>query len=1036
MSKHKHKARGKVTQKLTRDGLVERNAVTGEQERISKRSSDFDIRGDKSADRALSQVGTKPDGKQSARQRNRAVYKNAEQQRQLQDGQSADTAEVKQDAPHKSVAVENVNTDNSAVADNDRADYGEHSPLRQEQNTPLRPPSVRSKSPPGKEQRYYQQFAEPQSDGQSPVSAAKPQPRKSVTDFTDAPAEPTPSKLQTERESKFQTDGDSALRFSRDEVPPQGKTKHQKQRYNRIEQPVENAVRPSMNAVQPPMPIVVADKTENTEPQSELRFDKPDKLHFAEDAAKEPIIQQKPKQRQPAPPSDITAPTARDAGATPIESADVPTPVPYTPLKEPEAPLKPQKQSKLQFTEDETTPKSPSRVEIKQQKRYGKAQTKADKSVKKSETAKSKLPAKKKLRSERVFNEETGKTKRKLHFESEVKSQGEHLKGAKPLRPVKAASNSALAFGHRKMYQVERENVATEAAHKGEISAEGGVRMALRHHKLAPYRKVAKLERTAQKKSVNLAYQKALAENPKLKSSVLSRFAQKQKIKRDYAKAAREAKKTAERAKKVGSAVEKTGKAVIGVVKRHPVATGVIVLLLLLLFCLMSLIGVFGGAGSGGLGGILSASYLAEDADIDNAELLYTEWETDLQIRIANTEASHSGYDEYRYNVGDISHNPYELMAYLTAKYQNFNNSTAQAELASLFGEQFTLAFAPSVEIRYADPSDADDDGDYEPYNWNVLTVTLTAKSFTDVVSGRMTSDELGRYAILMQTKGSRQYLANPFGDMNWLPYVTSYYGYRIHPISGEKNYHKGVDIGLPTGTPIQSGQDGTVTFAGYSGDYGNVVIIEDDKGLVSKYAHCDTLNVAVGQTVKTGDVIATVGNTGGSTGSHLHLEILKNGQYLNALYFADSGSFSLTPTYGYAGAAMEPGTYAAMIAEAEKYLSYPYVWGGSSPSTSFDCSGYVSWVINHSGWNVGRLGATGLYNVCTPVSPADAKPGDLVFFEGTYSAPNPVTHVGIYVGTDASGRPRMLHCGSPIQYTYIDTTYWQQHFFAFGRLP
>ena len=121
---------------------------------------------------------------------------------------------------------------------------------------------------------------------------------------------------------------------------------------------------------------------------------------------------------------------------------------------------------------------------------------------------------------------------------------------------------------------------------------------------------------------------------------------------------------------------------------------------------------------------------------------------------------------------------------------------------------------------------------------------------------------------------------------------------------------------------------------------------------------------------------------------------------------------------------------FAAMLHEAEKYLGYPYVWGGSSPSTSFDCSGFVSWVINHSGWNVGRLGATGLYNICTPVSPANARPGDLVFFQGTYDTPG-MSHVGIYVGGGM-----MLHCGNPISYTNLNSAYWQLHFAAFGRLP
>ena len=130
---------------------------------------------------------------------------------------------------------------------------------------------------------------------------------------------------------------------------------------------------------------------------------------------------------------------------------------------------------------------------------------------------------------------------------------------------------------------------------------------------------------------------------------------------------------------------------------------------------------------------------------------------------------------------------------------------------------------------------------------------------------------------------------------------------------------------------------------------------------------------------------------------------------------------------------ALEDETFAAMLKEAEKYLGYPYVFGGSSPATSFDCSGFVSWVLNHSGWDVGRLGAQGLYHICTPVSPANAKPGDLVFFKYTYKAPDPdgVTHCGIYVGNHM-----MLHCGDPISYTNLNNPYWQDHFFQFGRLP
>lgn len=154
--------------------------------------------------------------------------------------------------------------------------------------------------------------------------------------------------------------------------------------------------------------------------------------------------------------------------------------------------------------------------------------------------------------------------------------------------------------------------------------------------------------------------------------------------------------------------------------------------------------------------------------------------------------------------------------------------------------------------------------------------------------------------------------------------------------------------------------------------------------------------------------------------------DLFPQGDYPNASVVEDYLDYEVPPE------ALEDETFAAMLEEAEKYLGYPYVWGGSSPSTSFDCSGYVSWVINHSGWDVGRLGALGLYNICTPVSAANARPGDLVFFENTYDAPLPgPTHVGIYVGGN-----KMIHCGDPISYADLGTNYWQTHFYSFGRLP
>lgn len=150
--------------------------------------------------------------------------------------------------------------------------------------------------------------------------------------------------------------------------------------------------------------------------------------------------------------------------------------------------------------------------------------------------------------------------------------------------------------------------------------------------------------------------------------------------------------------------------------------------------------------------------------------------------------------------------------------------------------------------------------------------------------------------------------------------------------------------------------------------------------------------------------------------------DLFPDSPYVNKYITGKPGDYEVPGEY------LDDETFAAMLAEAQKYIGYPYVWGGSSPATSFDCSGYVSWVINHSGWNVGRLGAQGLYNICTPTS--SPKPGDLVFFKGTYDTPG-VSHCGIYVGDG-----KMLHCGDPIGYTNLNTSYWQSHFYAYGRLP
>lgn len=705
----------------------------------------------------------------------------------------------------------------------------------------------------------------------------------------------------------------------------------------------------------------------------------------------------------------------------------------------------PKRPSKLEFTADELPPETAD-------KKLTKARRKAERTAEKLEQAENRLPARRKLRMETSSDPDTGKAKKRLKFEKEVKSQRAHVKGSVPMRPVKAGANMAVGYAHKKIYQAENENVGIKAAHRTELVSESGLRMAYHRHKTAPYRRVAKLQHKSARANARLAYRQTLHDSPELKKNLLARMWQKQKIKRQYAKAAREAKKAGKRAKDAAVTTEKIAAGVVHAVRRHPVICGIVLLLLLVFFLIASMISSFSNLGAGGLGSLAASTYLADDADINNAELAYTEWETDLQMQINRVESDRPGYDEYRYNIGPIEHDPYVLMGYLTSAYQNFTYAQIEGVLRELFNGQYSLSFSEETETRYrtetsVDPETGEETEEEVPYEWHILNVTLTSTPLENLVVSRMNADQKEICEILLQTKGNRQYVKNVFGT-NWLPYVTSYYGYRVHPISGGKNYHTGVDIGMPQGTEILAGHDGTVTLAGEAGGYGLCVAIEGEayegRSLTTKYGHCSQILVSAGQEVRAGDVIAKVGSTGNSTGPHLHLEVLVDGQYMNPLYFADTGDTSERhlPEAGAGGGgnyfdydvppeALADEKFAAMLAEAEKYLGYPYVWGGANPSTSFDCSGYVSWVVNHCGvgWNFGRLTADGLLGVCTPVSSADARPGDLIFFQGTYNTSG-ASHVGIYVGNGM-----MIHCGDPISYANINTSYWQQHFYTFGRL-
>ena len=510
----------------------------------------------------------------------------------------------------------------------------------------------------------------------------------------------------------------------------------------------------------------------------------------------------------------------------------------------------------------------------------------------------------------------------------------EKLANQKPQKPPgigkklsQAAGHEVAAKIHGKIHEVERDNVGVEAAHRAEIIGEHAGRFAVRHTKrrirTRPARRVKKAERKNIKANADFRFREMAKENPELKKNALKRHLHKKRIQRQFQKQANEAaKKTAKKAgKETASVTAKIGRAAMNFVKKNPKVVAILAMCLLLVVVVQSCTGMvltlFNGVGGGVIG---ATTYLSEDADMLAAEAAYAGMESDLQYRLDNYAALNPGYDEYRFDLDEIGHDPYVLISILSAFHDGpWTIDAVQGMLTMLFERQYILTETVTVETRYrtetrtdtwTDADGVEHSDTYEvqvPYDYYIITVTLENFNLSHLPVYIMSEEQLNRYALYMATLGNRPDL------------------FPVH---------------------LYPGASTILEFETYD----------------------------------------------------IPLEYLENE------------------------------VFAAMIAEANKYLGYPYVWGGSNPSTSFDCSGYVSWVLNHSGWSVGRLGAQGLYNICTPVSAANAKPGDLVFFVGTYDTPG-VSHVGIYVGDGM-----MVHCGNPIGYTSINTSYWQNHFFAFGR--
>lgn len=514
---------------------------------------------------------------------------------------------------------------------------------------------------------------------------------------------------------------------------------------------------------------------------------------------------------------------------------------------------------------------------------------------------------------------------------------------------AKKGVDTATGFAHQKVHQVEKENSGVEAAHKSEETGERLYHFAKGRKKTKEKSARAEKKVSEEQKSSRLKFSESEGEAAEETAESLlkkkqpkppptatadevktagAKFYQKKKYKDAYA-AAKRGEKTTKQAAAATNTIREKAKAAVQeiVVKNKTLWVGIGSGLLLI----MVMLGAFSSCGAAiqGTGStFVGTTYPSKDADMKGAEEDYLELEKELDRQIRQMESTHPGYDEYRYQLDEIGHDPYQLISHLTAVYEQFTRGQVKPVIKELFKQQYVLKVWETIEIRTRtvtsfNPITGKVTRHTEAYEYKILNILLKNKGFDTVARKNMNRKQTGRYDAYNMTYGNRPEL---FG----------------------------------AGSPTYSG--GTT---------------------------------------------GSIGTGGGSGGSGSGFQ------------------------YDIPSEALLDEKFAKMIKEAEKYLGMPYVWGGSSPSTSFDCSGFVCWVINNcgNGWNVGRTTANGLRGKCSYVSPANAKPGDLIFFEKTYNTTG-ASHVGIYVGDGM-----MIHCGDPISYASINSNYWKSHFLGFGRI-
>lgn len=696
------------------------------------------------------------------------------------------------------------------------------------------------------------------------------------------------------------------------------------------------------------------------------------------------------------------------------------------------------------------------------------------------------------------------------------------------------AGVAASAAVHKKISQSnEDDNASVNAMQAASEAAEGSARFADDVHyskKMKEYDKAVRLDQKSHKANLDALYEADKAKNPEKYSNPISRWQQKQKIKKEYeaARAAANARNSAEGAGSAGEAAKKsadTGQRLIERLKQFAVDhSGFIKILLLLLLILMFISTMLQSCSTmftGALTTVTATSWPADDIEISRAEAYYVKLECELRRKIDKIPDTHSGSDEYNYDIADIGHDPSVLISYLCAKYGGFKFADIKSDIEALFNLQYHLSITDrnenktitktvnrgeslgnvvtsgycncsiccgrwaggatasgvmptanhTIAVDASNPTvpmgteiimngvlyKVEDTGAFDRYGvdfdvyydshsaasahghqtWEAfyaggsgeaVTVTttsiikatyvkLTSRDLETICNSKLSEEEKEMYDVYQTTHGNRMFFGTPV-PYNWHENVLYHYGYYYDAMNMRVKDSDEMVLSLPEGVRVMSVMDGTVKSVS-----SDKVILVDENDYEITLSGLKNISVSRNAAVELGQNIAKV-----NSGTKLTISFKYRGTYFNPYFYMDIGTAHIASP----GIASEKA--AALIAEAKRHLGTPYVWGGYSPG-GFDCSGYVSYCLTHSGVkNTGHLTANGLLAQSRRISKDQLQPGDLVFFQGTYDTAG-ASHVGIFIGSGQYGSATFIHCGDPCQYGNLNSSYWIQHWLTGGRI-